>query len=250
MASKVKKVKWALGGSEPEDLQEFKDNEQIIKENKGELPPKGIYKFLVRMIGVKPNKNGDDRLNIMLVLDEPKKSKVSSWNGLVVWEGFNVTEQGSPFIKRWLKSMGLEWDDFISKSQEEVDGDKRRIVRIGKHKFGQDADKKVVIDALTKNKPADDYNDSEHVEIQRFIPKDADNDSSKDDDSSSAPVEMGGDEPDDGKEVITIDSLKKMKPKALKEHALAAGIKQKKIDALDKDGLVDAITKKLNLAPF
>lgn len=246
-ASKVKKVKWAVAGDEPEDLAEFKDNEQIVKENKG-LPPKGVYKFAVRRIGVKPNKNEDDRLNVMLVMAEPKKSKAASWNGYVMWDGFNVTDQGKPFIKRFLKAMGLEWKDFYENSKEESDGDKRQIVQIGKAKIG--GDKPPVIDVLVKVKPADDYNDDEHLEPQRYIPKD--DDSASDDAADEDAADMSGDDDSTEEEGLTIDKLQAMKPKELRTTAEEAGVKPKKVEGAGKDkaALIDLIVKKLNLPPF
>jgi hypothetical protein len=167
--AKTTKVKWALGSDEPEDLADFKDNEQLVKEHGGSLPSKGIYTFAIRRITSKPNKNDDERLSIGLSIQEPAKSKNADWNGYWVWDGMNVTEQGARWIKRWLKSMGLEWSDFIEKTKMD-DQDPPHIVQIGRVKF--ESGKDVLVRAMIKISPPDDYNDSDYVEVARYLPAD------------------------------------------------------------------------------
>ena len=106
--AKVKAVKWAIGSDEPDDLEEFLSNDDILDKNsKGKgrnkeilWPGKGPFTFKVVQARIKPNKNGDDRIGVMLSMKEPKKSEAVTWNGYVIWDGFNVTDQGKPFIKR------------------------------------------------------------------------------------------------------------------------------------------------------
>jgi hypothetical protein len=248
--TKVKPVKWAIGGDEPEDLAEFKDNEQIVKENKG-LPAKGVYRMAVRRMYVKPNKNEDDRISVMLVIDEPKKSKSVSFNGYLVRDGFNITEQGTPFLKRFLKGLGLSWDDFYKRSKEQEDGDRRELIQIGGTKFGSAASKPVYVNALLKEKPADDYNDEPYMDVVRYIPKDddeGDSDSGADDATDMGETNTN----DDGGDDLSMDALNAMKVKDLRTKAEEAGVKVKKIEAAGKDkaALIDLIAKKLNLPPF
>lgn len=189
--AKTKKVKWALGGSEPEDLQDFLSNEDILKKNstgKGKnreinWPGRGPFRCKVRFLKVKPNRNGDDRLSVMLVIDEPKGSDAASWNNYAMFDGFNITEQGAPFLKRFLKGLGLSWSDFIERSVQD-DQDPPHIVQIGKVKF--EGSKDVHVLATVKVKPADEYNDDEHMEPQRYQPldDDADEDSSEDEEAA------------------------------------------------------------------
>jgi hypothetical protein len=195
--AKEKKVKWALGGSEPEDLAEFKDNDQIVKEHttgKGKSaevnwPPRGsTVRCIVRNLKVKPNKNGDDRIAAMLVIDEPKKSDLASWNNYAMFDGFNVTEQGAPFLKRFLKGLGLKWSDFIDKSKQD-DQDPPHITQIGGVKF--ESTKDVHVMAAVKVKAADDYHDTEYLDVTRYVPKDVDGDDG-DDDSGDEPGETMG----------------------------------------------------------
>jgi hypothetical protein len=246
--AKVKKVKWAVSGEEPSDLAEFKDNETIVKENKG-LPAKGVYRLLVRRMFVKPDKNGDDRVSVMLIMDQPKDEKTSSYNGYLIRDGFSLTETGKQFLKRYLKGVGLTWDDFYNRSKEKEDGDRRELVQIGGTKFGTEAVKDVHVKALLKISPPDDYNESEFLEVGRYIPSDdaTDEDAS---DSEEEAADMSGD--DDNGDALTLESLKGKKAKALRTLAADNGIKQKKIDKAGKDteALTALIVKELNLPPF
>lgn len=249
MAVKEKKVKWALGSGEPDDLQDFKDNEQIVKENKG-LPPKGTYTLAVRWLRVKPNKNGDDRISTMLVMDEPKKGKGAPWNGYVVWDGFNVTEQGAPFIKRFLKAMGLSWSDFTELTKQD-EQDPPHITRIGKVRFESGKDPHVR--ALLKIVPPDDYNADERMEVQRYIPVEDDAADDADDDGEDEGTDLGVDASDDDEakgETLTVDRLEKMDIDELTEVASQAGIKKKGYKGLKKKALRELILQETNLPPF
>jgi hypothetical protein len=199
--AKEKKVKWALGGSEPDDLAEFKDNDQIVKEHtkgKGKdaevsWPPRGSHvRCLIRQMKVKPNKNGDDRISVMLVVDEPKKSDLASWNNYAMFDGFNVTDQGAPYIKRFLKAVGLSWSDFMDKTKQD-DQDPPHITQIAGVKF-EGGTKPVHVMCAVKVKPADDYNDTEYLDAIRYVPKDDDaGDDSGSEDEPAAEVMGGGD---------------------------------------------------------
>jgi hypothetical protein len=284
----AKKVKWALGSDEPDDLGDFKDNEQIVKENGKKLPGKGPFTFAVKRLAVKPNKNGDDRISVMLVMKEPKKSKAASYNGYLVWDGFNVTEQGAPFIKRFLKALGLEWKDFIDRSKQD-DQDPPHIVQIGKVKFETGDDPTVRV--LCKIMPADDFNDAEHLEVQRYLPlddeepdddeeeddddaesfdddedsdededdsdddeddEDDEDDSDEDDDEDEDEDDDDEEDDDEDEEADTADSLKSWSIADLRARAKENGRKKKAIEAAGKkkSALIAMIVEDEELPPF
>lgn len=171
---KTKAVKWSIGAEEPEDLQEFLSNDEIVdkhvnkKTQDVEWPGKGPFTFAVKQLRVKPNKNGDDRISVILSLKEPKGSDAASWNGYTIFDGFNVVEGPSlSFLKRFLRSLGLEWEDFVKRSKQD-DQDPPHLVQIGKVKFETGTD--VTLKATVKVLPADDFNDDEHMEIGRYLP--------------------------------------------------------------------------------
>lgn len=209
MTKAAKPVKWAMGSSEPDDLQDFLSNDDIVKKNKkkGEVmwPGKGPHTFVIKRLTVKDNRNGDPRISVMAIMQNGKKADGASWNGYLIWDGFNVNEQGAPYLKRFLKALGLTWDDFIKRTKAVTDGDKQQIVQIGKVKFGEDATKDPTVVGTIKVKDADDYNDDEHMEIARWIPvddgeeeevEDADEDEDEEDDD----VEVDEDDDDEDEE--------------------------------------------------
>jgi hypothetical protein len=181
--AKQSKVKWALGGEEPEDLQDFLSNEEIEQKHDGDKP-KGKYKFAVRRIVCREIQNGDNageiRLSLMLVINEPKKSENASWNGYLVWDGLNVTDQGRPYIKRFMQALGLTWDDFINKSKQD-DQDPPHITQIGSVKF--EAGKDPIVEAVVRI-GMNNKTDEQEVKVSKYVPK-GDGEAAADDDSGA-----------------------------------------------------------------
>lgn len=202
---KTKAVKWAIGADEPDDLNEFLSNDDLVLKhtpkkgpNKGETewPGKGPFRFKVVQMKVKPNKNGDDRISAMLVLDESKDSEAVGWNGYCIFDGFNVVEgPGLSFLKRYLKALGLSWSDFRDKSKQN-DEDPPQLVQIAGTKFGAAASKPVHLKATVVVKPADDFNDDEHLEIKQYIPLDDGSEGDEDDDEPDEAVDVLDDDAD------------------------------------------------------
>lgn len=187
MAKAPKPVKWSIGAEDPGDLDEFLSNDDIVLKNTNKKtkevawPGKGPHTFKVVQARVKPNKNGDDRIGVMLVLQSKKGDDAAKWNGYMIWDGFNVVEGTSlKFLKRWLRSLGLTWTDFLKKSKMD-DQDPPHLVQIGKVKLEGGA-KPATLRATVKVAPADDFNDDEHLEIASYLPLDDEPDEPEDDD--------------------------------------------------------------------
>lgn len=179
MATKGKKnakVKWAIGGVEPDDLPDFQSNDDIIRKNKGALPAKGRTRILVKKITSKANKNGDQMLTVTAEIAEGTAKKPGSHDGYAMWERLNVTEQGAPYLKRFLTAVGVTWNDFINKTVADESDEKFSVItKIGSVKF----DKPVVAYASIKH--GVDNNDEEVAEIGRFMPPPEDEDDEPDD---------------------------------------------------------------------
>ena len=272
--AKAKAIKWSIGADEPDDLQEFLSNEDIKAKNKSKFPGRGPWTFKVKRVTMKPNKNGDDRVAVMLVLDEPKKSDAHGWNNYMIMDGFNVVEGPSlSFLKRFLKSLGLTWKDFTERTKGIEEQDRTVITQIGRVKFGEAATKDPTVRATVVVKPEDDYNDDDHMEIKSYLPlkeevesdEDTDDDDDDTDDDEVATFDEEGDDDDDDdgdddgddgddddEPELTRDSLKEMAIGDLRDLALEWGVKQKKIDAAGKKKsvLVDLIAKKADIPPF
>jgi hypothetical protein len=71
----------------------------------GELPPKGVYRFALKSLRLKKNKNDDPMLNALLIIDEPAGSKKSQYNGKDVWANLNVTRQGAPWVNNFIAAL-------------------------------------------------------------------------------------------------------------------------------------------------
>lgn len=258
-------VKWALGGDEPEDLQDFLSNEDIERKNGG-LPTKGTYKFAVRQIRKGAIKSGDNkdkpRLSIMLTVAEPKGSPKAKWNGYMIWDGLNIIDGPNlSFVKRFMRALGLTWDDFLKRTKAD-DQDPPHITQIGKVKF--ESGKDPVVRASISVKGPDDYNDGDHVEIGRYLPADDDEPVESDEDADEDEDEEDGitldvddeddededeededdeDEEDEEDESVAElrEELQGMKVKALRKRAVANGEDDDDVEEMGKSELVDLI---------
>lgn len=121
------KVKWSIDSEEPEELEGFEVYD-------GPEPPKGVYNCTIKFLRLKENRNGDDMLNGLLVINEDRAEK-KRYNGYSFWFNQNVTEQGKPYVLAFLKSLGISWKDFINKTVVDEDTDPPTITKIGTVKF-------------------------------------------------------------------------------------------------------------------
>jgi hypothetical protein len=251
MAKAPTKVKWSIGADEPEDLQDFLSNDDIITKNTvkktGEVnwPGKGPFNFRIQFVKVAKIQNGDnkgkDRLRVMLVLDDPK---TKDWNGYAVFDGFNVTEQGAPFLKRFLRSLGLKWSDFIEKSKQDTSQDPPALTQIGGVKFA--GPKPATVKATVKVSPPDDYNTEEFLEIARWLPADDEEPEDLNDDE-----DVDEDEDDDVVEVVEDDddeeewTREDLEDEDLDEIVRVAvedfGLKKKDLKGKDEEEILDLL---------
>lgn len=159
------KVKWGIGAEEPEDLQQFDVYD-------GELPPKGVYNCRVKFLRLTTNKNDDDMIKGLLVIDETGNKK--QYNGYGIWFNQNVTEQGAPYLLRFLKALGLTWKDFINRTVVD-DADPPNITKIGDLKF----DKEPAVRVLAKR---GSYQGNDKLDVTSFLAPRDESDEDEDDD--------------------------------------------------------------------
>src|SRR5688572_11876508 len=99
--AKQKAVKWAIGAEEPEDLQDFLSNDDIVDKHRDkktkevDWPGKGPWSMRVQFVRKGEIQSGDNagqpRLRGMFVLQD---DRLGDWNGYAIFDGWNVTEQG------------------------------------------------------------------------------------------------------------------------------------------------------------
>lgn len=71
----------------------------------GDLPPKGVYRLVLKTLRLKKNRNDDPMLNALLIINEPASSKKSQYNGKDVWANLNVTRQGAPWVNNFISAL-------------------------------------------------------------------------------------------------------------------------------------------------
>lgn len=169
------RVKWSIDPDEPDDLPAFDAYD-------GPDAPAGVYNFRLRRLGLKRNKNDDDMLNGLLVVHESRPDK-KQYNGFTVWFNQNVTEQGKPYIKQFLTSLGISWSEYMKKTIH--DGDKAddrpaQITVLG----GVKLEKEPQLRAQIKNDT--DQNGKPKMSVAQFLPpKDEDEEEYDSDDEAS-----------------------------------------------------------------
>lgn len=176
------KVKWSIGADEPEDLESYDVYD-------GDLPPKGVYNCKLTRLKLKTNRNGDDMINGLLLIEEEGGKK--KYNGYGIWFNQNVTEQGAPYVKQFLRALGLTWKDFIGKTVTD-DEDPPNITKIGTLKMSTEPEVRV----LAKR---GSYNGEDKLDVQTWlVPRDEDDDADDADDADGGDddtADDSGDEP-------------------------------------------------------
>lgn len=174
--TKVVTAKWGVGSKEPEDLPDFLSNEEIVEKMGGE--PKGVFRVWIKKMTVVKNKNDDDMIKMTCEIFDADKEK-KGYNGFALWENQNVTEEGAKFLKQFLKSFGATWADFQQRTKmvPETKLDPAQITAIGKVNFA--GTKKVLARAVIgMDKGGGGYEPK--ASVRRWLPLDADMDSSED----------------------------------------------------------------------
>jgi hypothetical protein len=137
----------------------------------GPTPPKGIYTCLVKQFKIKKNRNDDFRLSVLLEVQEPEDSDKAQYNGFGFWGGYNVTDQGRPWINNLLDGIGAKrkdfWDEKITTSPGKIDKDTAQdVLKIGARKTTGH-----MVRVSCKYKAASEHGD-ETLEPQRFLDED------------------------------------------------------------------------------
>jgi len=168
--AKVVTAKWGVPSTEPDDLPDFLSNEEIAEKMGGD--PRGVFRVWIKKITVVKNKNDDDMLKITAEIFDTAKDK-KGYNGYAFWENQNITEQGAPFLKQFLKSIGVSWADFQQRTKmtAETKTEPRTIISIGKVNLAGKA--KVTAKVTTRG---DNYQGNDRAVVGRWLPKDSDTD--------------------------------------------------------------------------
>jgi hypothetical protein len=153
------KVKWGIDTSEPEELEQFAAYE-------GEIPSANVYRGKITRLTLKENKNGDDMLNGLFIIAEPKGSTKAKFNGAPIWFNQNITEQGKPYVLLFLKAFGLTWADFLNKTVTDTNERPAKVMKIGTVKFNDGNEPMCRL----QSKIGKDQNDEKRADIRAWLP--------------------------------------------------------------------------------
>jgi hypothetical protein len=133
----------------------------------GPTPKKGVYITRMKLLRLKINSNDDHMLNGLFVIDEPKSSPKSKYNGCPMWWNGNITEQGAGYINKFLDVLGLDRKAFWS-GKVLHDGDGDGVKTLGNvTKVGQKA---IKLGQLVKvSGTPNTYNEETNLQVGGFL---------------------------------------------------------------------------------
>lgn len=188
----------------------------------GPMPTRGVYRFELKRLRIKNNRNDDPMLNMLLSLNENERLK-KKYNGFTMWSQQNVTQQGAPYVNQFLTALGLskpQIKSFWSDGCVTDDETPPNVLKLGKTFKVKDSGLFVYVDV--KSEP---YNGETRLAVRQYVvPK---NKSDKDEDAEEAAQE-------DRAAELAANSVEELQAAAKK-----AGVKGSK--KMDKDTLIAAI---------
>jgi hypothetical protein len=246
--ARVVKAKWGIGSDKPEDLPDFLTNDEILEKN-GEKYPRGRFRLHIKEITVKKNNSDNDMMVIRCEVNETDKAK-KSYNGWFLITNQNITDQGKPYLLKFLKAIGATWNDFMenTRTTPETSVEPTKILSIGPVKFTGNA--KVYADALLVK---DVYKDEERSQIGRWVPKSADSDEEEVEETEEEELEEEEAEAEEEAEEEELEmseeeeelreELEDLTKVKLKARAKKNGATLKDYKDLDEEGLIDLIVE-------
>lgn len=247
--AKVVKAKWGIGSDKPEDIPDFLSNDEILEKN-GDRYPRGRFRVWVKEITVVKNSSDNDMMVIRCEVNETDKVK-KSYNGWFLITNQNITDQGKPYLLKFLKSIGVSWTDFMNNTRQtpETSVEAAKILSIGSVKFTGNA--KVYASVLLVK---DVYKDQERSQIGRWIAKesgaadeedieeeDVEEEEDGDVDEEDVDVEDAEDEEMSDEEAELREELEGLTLPKLKARAKENGAKVADYKGLDEEGVIDLI---------
>lgn len=143
----------------------------------GELPKGKVpYMCKLKQFGVRENKNGDDMLNFMCEIAEPKTKNgepnpKAEYNGYAMWGNLNITDQGTPYVNAFLHALAGSKAKAVLKEfwgggprVDDDEKDKPMIVAIGTFKINPDG-----MPIICSGKKEKDRSDEWVIRADRFL---------------------------------------------------------------------------------
>lgn len=136
----------------------------------GPLPPKGIYRCVIKGLKMKTNKNKDYMISGPAEIDEPASSPKAKYNGYTIWFQLNVTKQGAGYVNNFLDALGFSRKAFWDSNVVVDDEAPPNITKIGTKRVTPN----MVVKINAKVEPAKGgYEEKLAVNGSGFLPADA-----------------------------------------------------------------------------
>jgi hypothetical protein len=150
------KINWA-GDDEDDALtaDDVEGAEEGFQAYAGEIPPGGVYRFIIRRIKFKKASTGTKGLSLRLNLDGSWKSAHRKYDGCPLWDDVWMTKGSAAFVKALAQAIGVSAQDIIEKVVVDEDG---YVTKIGRKVF---EDKEYPVYIAVKR---GEYNDEPRLE--------------------------------------------------------------------------------------
>ncbi len=181
----------------------------------GPKPPKGVYRIIIKRLGLKVNKNDDMMLNCVCEINEPEGSPKAKYNGYGFWWNGNVTDEGAGYVNQFLLAasggkkavVDAFWDGKVKTSEKPAKGKVAFIMAIGPLKINGS------LDAVVNTRMSKPYQGETKLEVADWLlPSEGEKalaareEDDDDDDDSGEEVEVDIDSDDDAGEEDIVDA--------------------------------------------
>jgi hypothetical protein len=164
------KVKWGTTASEVDEADE---GEAFIPYD-GPVPPSGSYRLALKRAEVKQFKSGNNGVELLFEIAEPKSSPKARYNGCPIWEYLVDVDTGTGKIKQFMQAIGGTGRHWAA-TMTAKDDRNREIVT----KWGNIVADGLIVRGTTKR--GKNNNDESRAELNRFLPKSDEADDDSDD---------------------------------------------------------------------
>lgn len=149
------KIDWAGDDEEVLTVEDIEGAEEGYQAYTGEIPPGGVYRFILRRIKFKKASTGTKGLSLRLNLDGDWKSAHRKYDGCPLWDDVWMTKGSAAFVKAFATAIGVSAADILTKVVTDDDG---YVTKIGRKSF---VDKEYPVYIAVKR---GEYNDEPRLE--------------------------------------------------------------------------------------
>jgi hypothetical protein len=168
------KIDWAGEDDDALTAEDIEGAEEGFQAYAGEIPPGGVYRFILRRIKFKKASTGTKGLSLRLNLDGSWKPAHRKFDGCPLWDDVWFTKGSAAFVKALAQAIGVSAEDILNKVVVDEDG---YVTKIGRKVF---TDKEFPVYIAVKR---GEYNDEPRLEKAGtgFQVVEADEDDTEDD---------------------------------------------------------------------